>query len=92
MRHSTPSAPGSHTEAVHHGANFSPDALRRLLATTKITCAETFISGGRSIEDYRGSIWMYIDRFIVTGELPALAKSALKAVSLRQYLLDHPCA
>lgn len=90
MRHHTPTAPRAHGRGVHHGSNFSPQALQRLLALTSVTSAESFLTGNRSVEDYRASIWMYMDRFIETGELPALAKSVLKAVSLREYQLDHP--
>ena len=68
---------------------FSPDALRSLLSTTQVTSAATYIQNGRSGEDYRGSIWMYIDRYLQSGELLSLAKAILKTVSLRTWISNN---
>ena len=72
----------------HNVANFSPEALRRLVAITQITSAQKFLELGRSVEEYRASIAMYLDRYLETGDLTTLAKAILKMVSLRAYLHD----
>lgn len=72
-----------------HTTIFSPDAMRRLLATTQVTSAESYLERGNTVEDYRASIYLYMDRFTKTGDLTTLAKGVLKAVSLHDYLLEH---
>ena len=67
-------------------ASFSPEALRRVLATTEVTGAAHFVERGRTVEDYRASIYVYFGRFLAGGDLHDLAKAILKTISLREYL------
>ena len=76
-RSDAPRAPGSSLDA---------DALRRLLRTVHVTPLSAYLAKGRTIDDYRGAIWMYLDRYVKTGDLGALAKSILKTAALREHI------
>jgi hypothetical protein len=65
--------------------SFSPEALRRVLATTQVTSAAHYLVGDRTLRDYRASIYLYFDRYLTHGDLHDLAKAIMKAVSLREY-------
>jgi hypothetical protein len=42
-----------------------------------------------TLEDYRSALWMYLDRYVKTGEMAALAKAIVKTAALRDYLLER---
>ena len=69
------------------GKEFTPETLRQLLVTTRVTLVADFLTRGRTLDDYRSAIWMYLDRYVKEGGLDALAKAVLKSVSLRDHLL-----
>lgn len=64
---------------------FDADALRNLLKSTRVTPVVAYLARGRTLEDFRGALWMYLDRYTRTGDLAALAKAILKAESLREH-------